>query len=633
MPFFSLLCRFRFLTLAVLPFTLIAENLREVGNMLLGKRKRAIPRWVAGAVFLICILAMMLFLASEVTPRRDQLRLEARINGGEMALDEGYDYGGALTLTAVLPEWESRWYPLLEIRYADEAEVFLDGEIIGRMEEWDRKMLGNAVFMLPQGCAGKTVTLATTKEEGEPLPFLYITDSGIMRETVRADTAKSALPAAVFAVVSLLALGLFFYGLTEGNCAWPVLMLGFAALSQMLYFHAESRGGYILPPKLYGLGLSLSRAVLFALPPFCWLLYMKKWRKLFMPFTVLPALAYFVVAGFQTVVPAFSMIASRMGEVFYFTAAALVACAILEYRDGNQIFRLFLPGLALSAAGIGAACLLSDLCGGGLFLYMQWLIGEINRRQPDQPLYWWSTFLLLLCLLASVLSQLHYMAARETQIQVLSARESMAKEQLAVVQESDESLRRMRHETVNHYTVLQKLSQAGAWDRLEKYLAGLLADVEAVPAMAYVAHPAINAVLTIMLARAQKLGIKAEYEVSAPEILPFPDTELCTVLMNLLQNALDANALAPEGEKKWLRVSIHIRGAHLYIGVENPRFGPVKYNEETGLCHTTKEDRTIHGYGLKAVQAVAQKYQSELLLEFPDGLFSAATALQMPEER
>ncbi len=202
-----------------------------------------------------------------------------------------------------------------------------------------------------------------------------------------------------------------------------------------------------------------------------------------------------------------------------------------------------------------------------------------------------------------------------------------------MVQESDESLRRMRHETVNHYTVLQKLSQAGAWDRLEKYLAGLLADVEAVPAMAYVAHPAINAVLTIMLARAQKLGIKAEYEVSAPEILPFPDTELCTVLMNLLQNALDANALAPEGEKKWLRVSIHIRGAHLYIGVENPRFGPVKYNEETGLCHTTKEDRTIHGYGLKAVQAVAQKYQSELLLEFPDGLFSAATALQMPEER
>ena len=80
-----------------------------------------------------------------------------------------------------------------------------------------------------------------------------------------------------------------------------------------------------------------------------------------------------------------------------------------------------------------------------------------------------------------------------------------------------------------------------------------------------VAHPAINAVLTTILARAQKQGIKVEHEVSAPETLPFPDTELCTVLMNLLQNALDANALAPAGAEKWLRVSIHIRGRELPV--------------------------------------------------------------------
>lgn len=600
--------------------------------MLLWKQKRAIPRWLAGAVFLICTLAILGLLASEVTPRREPLRLEASVNGGGMALDAGYAYGGALTLTVTLPEWESGWYPMLEVRHTGEAEVFLDGEMLGRMEAWDGKTLGNAVFMLPRDCAGKTVTLETVKDAGEPLPFLYLTDSGIMEEINRADTAKSTLPAAVFAVVSLLALGLFFFGMAEGHCDWTVLLLGFAALAQTFYFHAQSRGGYIFPPEIYGLWLCLSKAALFILPPLFLLLHMKKWRKLFLPFAILPGLAYFVAAGFQTVVPAFSMIGPQMGEVFYLTAAALVVCAALEYRDGNQVYRLFLPGLFLSATGIGAASLVSGLCGGGLFPYMQWLVSQITWHQPDLPLYWWSAFLLLLCFLVSVLSQLRSMAARETQMQMLAARESMAQEQLAVVQESDESLRKMQHETVNHYTVMQKLAQAGAWDRLETYLDGLLSDVEAVPAMVYVAHPAINAILTIILARAQKQGIKVEHEVSAPETLPFPDTELCTVLMNLLQNALDANALATEGAEKWLRVSIHIRGAHLYIGVENPRFGPVNYDEKTGLCHTTKADRTVHGYGLKAVQTVAQKYQSELLLEFPEGLFSAATALQMPEE-
>lgn len=601
--------------------------------MLPGKRKGTMPGWLAGTICLICTMALAALLASEVAPRRNLLWLEADINGGTMTAADGYDYGGALTLTAVLPEWDSRWYPMLGINYADEADVFLDGKIVGHMEAWDGKTLGPAFFMLPRDCAGKTLTLETTKAAGEQLPFLYVTDSGIMEEEVKAAAAKSALPAAAFGVVTLLALGLFFYGLTKGNRAWPVLLLGFTALSQTLYFHAGNRIGGILSPEVYGLGLYLSRTVLFALPPLFLLLYMKKYRRLFLPFAVLPAVVYFVIAGFQTVVPAFSRIGSRTGEAFYVTAAALVVCSLLEYRDGNQVFRLFLPGLTLSAAGIGAACLLSRLCGGGLFPYMQWLAQEIIWHHPDFPLYWWNTLLFLLCFLVSVLSLLRSISAQEAQLQALSARESMAQEQLAVVQESDESLRQMRHEMVNHYTVLQKLSQAKEWDRLGSYLEGLLADVDTAPAMGYVAHPAINAVLTTILARAQKLGIQAEHEVSAPETLPFPDSELCTVVMNLLQNALDANALAPKGARKWLRVRIHLRGAHLYIGVENPRFGPVKYDAETGLCRTTKEDRTVHGYGLKAVQAVARKYQSELLLEFPDGMFLAATALQMPEER
>lgn len=600
--------------------------------MIWGKQKRALPGWMAAAAFMVCAISLVLLLASETTPRRVNLWLETSVNGSEMTLDERYAYNGALTLTVVLPEWENRWYPMLEIDYTGEAEVLLDGEFLGYSEAWDGQTLGPAFFMLPRNCAGKTVTLKTTKAAGEPLPVLFLTDRNTIEETVRADTAKNALPAAAFGVVSLLALGLFFYGLTEGNYSWPILLLGLMALGQMFYFHVTNRIGGALPPELYGLELHLAKAVLFAFPPFFLLLSMKKCRKLFLPFAVLPALVYFVVAGFQTVVPAFSMIGSRIGEIYYVTAAALIVCTILEYRDKNQVFRLFLPELALSAAGIGAVCLLSRLCKGKLFFYMLDLLTQISYHRPDRPLYWYNTLLFLLCFLVSTLSLLRSMAAHKAQIQALSARESMAQEQLTVVRESDESLRRMRHETINHYSILQKLSQAEAWDSLKKYLDDLLAEAEAIPAMTYVAHPVINAVLTIILARAQKLGIKTEHEVNAPETLPFPDTELCTVLMNLLQNALDANTLAPKKAEKWLRVSIHIRGAHLYIGVENSRFGPIKYDVETGLPLSTKEDQTVHGYGLKAVQAIARKYQSELLLEFPEGLFSASTALQMPEK-
>ena len=216
-------------------------------------------------------------------------------------------------------------------------------------------------------------------------------------------------------------------------------------------------------------------------------------------------------------------------------------------------------------------------------------------------------------------------------MQVLSARESLMREQLAAVQENAAALRKIRHDVKNHYLVLQNLSNAGEQEQLDAYLKELVSEVSSVPALCYAPHPAVNAVLTVMLAQARKQEIEAEHRVDVPEALPFPDAELCAVLMNLLQNALDANALAPEGARKWLRVDLHIRGAHLYIGVENSRFAPVDYDEESGLCRMTKADRSAHGYGLKAAQAVARKYRSELVLKFPEGSFSAATALQMPD--
>ena len=100
--------------------------------------------------------------------------------------------------------------------------------------------------------------------------------------------------------------------------------------------------------------------------------------------------------------------------------------------------------------------------------------------------------------------------------------------------------------------------------------------------------------------------------------------------LNLLENALEANEKAPEGADKWLRVTMHIRGEYLYVGVENARFAPVDFDPEEGLYRSTKPD-TLHGMGLKSARATARKYHSELVLKAADDAFSASTALRLPK--
>lgn len=583
-------------------------------------------RWagrLAAGVFLLCAAALLWLLGTETVPRTEPVWLVP-----EAAPEDLVSYAGPLELSYTLPAPLGELRPVLEVRMLDgAAELLLDGAPLQRISEG----LGWAYLTLPPDCAGKTLTLITEKREGDTVPTLYLTDNEIILEQARADTSLRAFPAAGFGMIFLLTLGLFLYGWLEGAPPWPVLLLSAASLGQTAYFYLQNLPNASLPsPALFGLALWQTRALLFAAPPLYLLLSMKKRRRAFLPFAILPAAVYWAVAGFQTVIPLFSGIAVHAGIVFCFTAAALLVCAALEARDGNPAFRLLLTGLGFCAVAAAVLCVVSLAWTGalpptlGMFLRdpLSWL---------DMELFCWNSLLLALCLLESVAALVRRVAERESEMQVLSARESLTREQLATVRESATALGELRHEVKNHYLVLQNLNRAGETERLDAYLSGLVTEAASIPAMTCAPHPAIDAVLTAMLARAQKQGIEAERRVDVPETLPFPDTELCTVLMNLLQNALDANGLAPEGARKWLRVDLHIRGVHLYIGVENSRFAPVDYDEESGLCRTTKEDRSVHGYGLKAVQAVARKYRSELLLKFPEGAFSAATALQMPE--
>ena len=587
-------------------------------------------RWascLAMGLFLLCAAGLVWLLAAETVPNQQPVRLTPEAVSGAPELDGLYLYAGPLELEYTLPAQAGKLRPILEIRQLfAAAELRLDGAPFQQLPAG----LGRLYVTLPGEWAGKTLTLIMDKGEEDPEPSLYFLDSVLLNEQARADTSLRAFPAAAFGVVFLLTLGLFLYGWLEGTRPWPVLLLCAAALGQTAYFYLQNFSLFSLPPALYGLVLYQSRALLFTAPALYLMLGMKKRQKAFAPFAVLPALVYWVVAGFQTVIPLFSNFTVHAGIVFCFSIAALLVCAALEYRDGNPVFRRFLPWLGGCVVVI---VLLSLLPAGraGPHASILWAFLDDPILWIDTELFYWNSLLLALCFLESAAAYIRRRSERETELQVLSARESLTREQLATVLESAAALGELRHEVKNHYLVLQNLSRMGETERLDAYLSELVSDVSSIPALTYAPHPAINAVLTVMLARAQKQGVEVERRIDVPETLPFPDTELCMVLMNLLQNALEANALAPDGARKWLRVDLHIRGVHLYIGVENSRFAPVDYDAERDLCRTTKEDKSAHGYGLKAVQAVARKYQSELLLKFPDHTFSAATALQMPD--
>ena len=168
-------------------------------------------------------------------------------------------------------------------------------------------------------------------------------------------------------------------------------------------------------------------------------------------------------------------------------------------------------------------------------------------------------------------------------------------------------------------------------EEMQRYLESLSQRPELNRSNGYTVRPAVDTVLTAMLARGAETGVRAEVRVELPPELPIPNSDLCPLLMNLLDNALEANEKAPEGAEKWLRVTMHIRGEYLYVGVENARFAPVNFDPEEGLYRSTKPG-ALHSMGLKSSRATARKYHSELVLKTGEDTFSASTALLLPRK-
>ena len=103
------------------------------------------------------------------------------------------------------------------------------------------------------------------------------------------------------------------------------------------------------------------------------------------------------------------------------------------------------------------------------------------------------------------------------------------------------TLRAQRHDFLNHLQVVYSLMEMGEYDEANAYIEKIYGAITSVSRAMRTANPAINALLQVKLAACEKAGIKTQVNIqSSWKDLPIPGWEMCKVLSNLIDNAVDA---------------------------------------------------------------------------------------------
>ena len=129
-------------------------------------------------------------------------------------------------------------------------------------------------------------------------------------------------------------------------------------------------------------------------------------------------------------------------------------------------------------------------------------------------------------------------------------------------------MRMWRHDYRNHIQLLKALADKGDYGRLREYLDELDTDLRTVDTVIKTGNPMADAILNSKISLANSKDISVQADAHIPVRLSTSELDLCCILGNLFDNAIDAVLPLPSDERI-IRIYMDMKGSQLYISFTN----------------------------------------------------------------
>ena len=330
---------------------------------------------------------------------------------------------------------------------------------------------------------------------------------------------------------------------------------------------------------------------------------------------------------------------------------AVVINARAELNNPENVY-LF----STSALSLGLSAVLSVLYVSTTVPWIRWLLNQFDEERLWRTVWIWPmaltalfifilpqdpatilvnrmqkiSVLVILASFISVFLQLYqyYRIAREctlnlhlTQENQMLAVESRRYTELRTYMEQT---RHLRHDFRQHLRVISGLTESGNLDALKTYLHQYESEIGDAPAL-LCSNPAVDAIAGYYALWASQKQIPIHWNLNLPDQLPLPESDLCMLMGNLLENALLASENLPTEERDVSVVCQMLSPAMLGLIVENRYDGTLKRHGDA--LYSTRHSGC--GTGLISVKSAVRKYNGQLTMSTENKTFRVHILLNL----
>ena len=224
-------------------------------------------------------------------------------------------------------------------------------------------------------------------------------------------------------------------------------------------------------------------------------------------------------------------------------------------------------------------------------------------------------------------------------MQLCESRASMEKEYLErllhlqeenyrISAESIQLVNQKYHDLKHQISLLR--SEVSTEEKMQ-YLDEMEQEIKSYEAQNKTGNQILDVLLTAKSLQCQNEGISMTCVADGEALNFIKPTDLSVLFGNVLDNAIEGVSAIEDPEKRLIHLSVTKQRGFVRIREENCFEGTLKIVD--GLPATTKKDARYHGYGIKSIQTIVQKYNGSMTVKSENGWFELRILIPVKEAR
>lgn len=247
-------------------------------------------------------------------------------------------------------------------------------------------------------------------------------------------------------------------------------------------------------------------------------------------------------------------------------------------------------------------------------------IQAINESLPTALIIFYVMFL------SAYHKQMQTRADADLQRSMMEAELKQAEVEVEGLRSMETQVAVYQHDMRHHLNAIDGFLSAEQPQLAKEYIKKVQADVDAITPKRFCENELVNLLCSSFAHKADAAGIRLRIDAKLPKVLSLPDTELCSLLSNGLENALHAVS-TPEESDQWVELYCGIRLSKLLIEIKNPYSGQITLRD--GLPVSNRDG---HGYGCRSIRSIAEHHHGLCSFEPQKGVFTLRVILPLQDK-